>query len=670
MKYALSIIVFLLCFDSIQAQRYEFGRISDEEILQEVHPLDADASAAILYKKGKVSLQYNSGWEYVYDFEARIKIYNQEGYDFATIEVPLYRVGAGSNEIFSNFRGFTHNMEGGKSTRDRVRNSDMFDEDFNEFWDIKKITFPNVKEGSVLEYTYKITSPYTRSLPEFDFQAQIPVDYAEYTLEIPEYLGYKTYSKGFFPLGRDIKTELKDFTFSYMASQASGSSAHGSHRTQYSTITQTQTTTTYTAKNVPKIVQEEYVNNFRNYITSIRPELEWIRMPRSPLQTFSTSWEDIAKDAYKRRSFGGELDIKNYFEAELQAVLNNASTPTERKLAVFEFVKQRMTWNGNYNFFTHKGVRDAYRDRTGNVGEINLMLTAMLRHAGLNANPVLVSTKSNGIPLFPTSTGFNYLVSAVEIGNEIILLDATSPYSTPNVLPERTLNWFGRLVRKDETTQQVGLMPSTSSRSIVNMEVKVNPNGSIDGRYRISLTDHYALAFRSTNATKPETTYVEELEKRYGDLEIIDYSIQNKTDPYQPIIESYSFSKENAFDIIGDKLYVNPMFFVGSSRNPFTAETRAYPIDFRFPSSSAYMINVLIPDGYQVESTPKSEIFQLPDGLGEFRFMISNTGNSLQLRVTSDIKVALVPADYYEALKDYYAALIAKQTEKIVLAKL
>jgi hypothetical protein len=56
----------------------------------------------------------------------------------------------------------------------------------------------------------------------------------------------------------------------------------------------------------------------------------------------------------------------------------------------------------------------AYKDKTGNVAEINLMLTAMLRYAGLNANPVLVSTRSNGIAMFPNRTAFNYVIAAVE----------------------------------------------------------------------------------------------------------------------------------------------------------------------------------------------------------------------------------------------------------------
>jgi hypothetical protein len=71
----------------------------------------------------------------------------------------------------------------------------------------------------------------------------------------------------------------------------------------------------------------------------------------------------------------------------------------------------------------------AYKDKTGNVAEINLMLTAMLRY-GLNANPVLVSTRSNGIAMFPNRTAFNYVIAAVENGGNYTLLDASDIYYT------------------------------------------------------------------------------------------------------------------------------------------------------------------------------------------------------------------------------------------------
>src|SRR5690606_18612137 len=110
-------------------------------------------------------------------------------------------------------------------------------------------------------------------------------------------------------------------------------------------------------------------------------------------------------------------------------------------------------------------------------------------------------------------------------------------------------------------------------------------------------------------------------------------------------------------------------FFEAYSTNPFASESRIYPIDFSFAKSHAHMVTINLPEGYKIESIPESVVYQLPDELGEFRFMISNTDNAIQLRVTEDIKIALVPADYYQALKDYFGAMVTKQAEKIILSK-
>ncbi len=670
MKNSLLVLIcFLFCY-TVQAQQLEFGKVSEEEINQKVHPLDSEAVAAVIYKKATVSMEYQQGWKYVYEVEARIKIYKQEGFKHATISVPLYRIGAGSNEIFSGLKAFTNNSDGGKISKDRIRNEGIFDEDLNEFYDLKKFTFPNVKEGSVLEYSYKITSPYIVGLPEFYFQEEIPVNSAEYTLKIPEYLGYKSYSKGFFPLKREQSTKFDAFTFTYVPKQTAGNTALGSLKTQFSTVRYTLFTTTYTAQNVPKLVSEDYVNNIDNYFTSIRHELEWVKMPQSKVETYAQTWEDVVKAIYKSDRFGKELDQKNYFEAELTPLLSNAGSNKEKATIVYEFVKQKMSWNGNNGYYTKDGVKSAYKDRAGNVAEINLMLTAMLRHAGLLANPVLVSTKSWGIPLFPTRMGFNYVVSAVEFGDEIILLDATNNFSTPNILPVHTLNWFGRLVRNDETSQQIDLMPKNTSRTVVNMDAQINTTGSIEGRVRNTHTDHAALSFRSKNAGVDEKSYINQLQNKFVSMDIEEYTIQNKTDPYKPIVETYKFKKENAFDQIGGKIYFNPLFFFAKTKNPFTTEKREHPIDFKYPTSETYMINIAIPEGYKIESIPESTALELPEQIGKFGFMISSTDTNIQLRVTSEINVSIAPALYYETLKEYFKMLVEKETEKVVLAKI
>jgi len=128
-------------------------------------------------------------------------------------------------------------------------------------------------------------------------------------------------------------------------------------------------------------------------------------------------------------------------------VLYASLTNEEKVSAIFKHVQSRMNWNKHYSYYCYDGVKKAYQDKVGNSAEINLMLVSMLRQANLEANPVLISTRANGISLFPSSTAFNVVIASVVVDGKLVLLDATSKYATPGILPIRDLNWFGRLIK-------------------------------------------------------------------------------------------------------------------------------------------------------------------------------------------------------------------------------
>ena len=93
-----------------------------------------------------------------------------------------------------------------------------------------------------------------------------------------------------------------------------------------------------------------------------------------------------------------------------------------------------MTWNKLEGYICNEGLREAYKTGVGNVAEINLILTSMLKYAGFDANPILISTRSNGIAFYPSITAFNYVLSSVNLSGEILLLDATEINSDINIL--------------------------------------------------------------------------------------------------------------------------------------------------------------------------------------------------------------------------------------------
>lgn len=139
-----------------------------------------------------------------------------------------------------------------------------------------------------------------------------------------------------------------------------------------------------------------------------------------------TNFLNADADNIKRKGTGKELLLKN----------------------TYEFVRDNFAWNGDYGKYVEDDLKDVYKTRSGNAAEINLTLIAMLNACGVAANPVLVSTKENGIPMFPTLEGFNYVIAGVDLGEELILLDATEKFGNPNILTERVYNWEGRLVKK------------------------------------------------------------------------------------------------------------------------------------------------------------------------------------------------------------------------------
>ena len=656
LKKLFLLVLFVFLFSKANAQNFELGKVSIEELQEKTHPKDNAAVAAILFKKGKTSYDYSKSNGFIMNTEVqtRIKIYKKEGYEWAN-QKGKYYLGNGSKENVTFSDAITYNLVDGKIEKTKLSKEGEFDEVVNRYWGQKKISMPNVQEGSVIEFEYTIKTPYVGSPKDWSFQASIPVNYSEYRTFIPEYYTFNVNYKGFiFPKVRDEGAGL-------MKGKASNYSQ--------SKLSYEETKTTYLAENLPAMKEEAYVNNIENYTSSLIQELSLIKYPNQPLKSLSTDWKSVAKTIYDYDDFGLELEKTGYFENDVNAVIAGLNTPEEKVVAIFNFVKATVKWNNYYGYSCNDGVKKAYKDKTGNIAEINLMLTAMLRYAGLTANPVLLSTRSNGVAVFPNRTAFDYVIAAIETPSGLVLLDATEKFSLPNVLPLRDLNWFGRLIRKDGTSTEVSLTPTTLSRETVNMNAVVSKEGFISGKLRKQLTDQEALAFRQKFTVLKEDTYLEELESDNNSIEVNEYSRENDLDLSKPIVESYAFKDIKDFERINDKIYIAPSLFLGIKENPFKQELREYPVDFGFPVQSKYNITIEIPEGYAVETLPIGLNIAGVDGIGTFKYVIANTGNKVQIIMTSEISKAIVSADYYQALKEFFQKILDKQNEKIILKK-
>ncbi len=658
------LVIIILITSAVSAQDFKFGKVSKEELQEEVHPIDSSAAAAVLYRKRSVHFKYvlNQGFNVHINVHERVKIYNQSGFKHATVIESLYKNG-GDKENLSELKAFTYNLEGGAIKKQKLDKSGVFTTEASKNRSEKKFTLPNIKVGSVIEYQYKIVSPFFYSIDELVLQYDIPINSQKISIAVPEYFSFKPNVKGYLAVDPKYKTEFGTLKV------ATGKSLSGGV-TSTKELRYSINVTNYDSKSIPALKEESHVNTMENYRSAVKYELKYTQYPESIRKDYTTTWEDVIKKIYDSKYFGDQLKISKYYKDDLEALVGASNGNKELMSAIFSFVQKRMTWNSINGYSTDKGVKEAYKEKSGNIADINLMLTSMLQKAGLDANPILVSTRNNGVPLFPTREGFNYVVASVQMDGETVLLDASNKYTKPNLLPTRALNWYGKLIKKDGAFSTVNLLPKKVSKENYSMSISLSENGDIEGKCRTTYSDYDAYMFRNNNASTEEEDYLEKLENKNAGMEISEYAVKNKMTIGKPIMESFAFNLESQADVIGGKIYFSPLFHMALTENPFKLEERQYPIDFTYPRQERYVMNIVLPEGYEVASKPEDVNMVLADNLGGFKYKIVENDKSLQVMVDFKINQAVISSLYYADLKELFKNAVEKQTEKVVLSKI
>lgn len=666
MRNIVTLVVVLITTLSF-AQEVKFGKVSKAELEEKFYPSDSVAEAVYLYRQRTTRYDYkrNEGFVIINEFHIRAKIYNKEGFEKANFQVGYYKPDKGSKERIKDIKGYTFNLENGKVVKSKLSKSNIFDDKISKYRAIKKIAMPSVKEGSVIDLKYTLISPYVQTIDDLKFQFDIPVKQLDYKIEHPEYFVFNKTPKGYYIV--PFKESKREGSISFGQSVSWNENNRANVQNNGRTLMFYKET--YNAKEIPALRSgEPFVGSIQNYRGGMKYELSAIKYPNSVPKMFTTSWSKVVKQIYKSSSFGGELTKSSFFKDDLQSLLANVSSDNEKIVAIYELVKSKVKWNGYYGKYADVPIRKAYKEGTGNVASINLLLTSMLREAGFDANPVLTSTRANGIPVLPTRDGFNYVISSITTPNGVILLDASEKYSSVNNLPFRAMNWNGRLVRKDGTSASIALTPKRHALEDRFVNVKLSDDGTVEGMVRTKYTGLRALNYRKSNNVLKEEDVKSKLEDSYA-IEIDNFKVTNAKNNYKPLARLFKFSSEDLVEEISGKMYINPLLFFAYQTNPFKVDERKYPVDFGIPWKEKNTVTIEIPEGYKIESIPEVAAIGLPDGIGLFKYQVKQIGNKVKVVSLLQFNTGVIVPQYYQQLKDFFKQIVEKETEKITISK-
>lgn len=663
MKTRLLLILPLCClFSSIsmgQKAHMKYGNIDKEEIQQTNHPLDSTAAAVVLGDYGYTSFKYNPsrGWIVSFQRHKRIKILNKNGYDYANFEIPYYKPEGRKAEQILAIKGTTYTLESGNIVKTKMAKTEVFDKKINKYWSKKTFTLPAIKEGSIIEVSYTIESQYLQNLREWTFQESIPTVWSEYRLIIPEFFTYKTLSQGYHPL--DIVEKNKQRQAFRVQQSVDG----------VNSVESTSEKMRFVAKNIPAFRNEPYMTSIKDYVSKIKFELSMVQYPGEPISNYLGTWSAMNKTFLDSKSFGEQIEGSNFLNKTLESITSTSDDPYKKIAAIYYHVKSRMHWDGYHGKWISTTLKKAYDKKTGSAAEINLLLTAMLKKAGIEADPVLLSTRDNGFvrTSIPNSDQFNYVVCKVSVDGKTLLLDATDPYLPMSMIPEKCLNGRGWVVSENKSGW-VNLTSGKKKLNKVSANFSLDSNGMLSGSVKTTYDGYNAKKARSKLLSDGLETYSKGI-KPNELWEINNVSIEGEKTLNEPFVESIEAQVDLTSESTGDFLYLNPIFFLKEEQNPFISIERKFPVDFASTSEKMFYLSLTLPDGYSVEEFPKNTLIALSENAAKFQYNVAMAGNQITVLSRLFINKSLFSQLEYGNLKEFYARIVAKHAEIFVIKK-
>ena len=646
----------------------KYGKPSKEELSLTSYAPDTTATAIYLFHQGQSDFVYHDGFQLTTEHWVRIKILKPQGVSYADVSVPYYSPTDRDEgqERASDIEGCSYNMENGKCIKTSMKRESISFERINNLYKMLKFSLPAVKEGTVIEYHYKLYSDYFSHIDNWMMQEELPMLYNQYKITIPHVFIYNIELRG-----KDY-IQVKQRDSSIHATEREGGSAGVSK----DFIVSAQETT-FTSRNLPAIRQDEpYCWCPEDYKVQVSFDLQGTQFPPNEYKPYSQKWEDVDNQLLKPENtqFGKYLSFTNPFRPETKQAYNSEMSFEEKIICAFQILKKKMAWNGRYQLYS-KELEKVIPKGNGSNADLNFILISILKDFGLEAYPVVLSRRSSGmLPYnFPSLQKLNtFIVAVYDINKQkYVFLDGSMDVPALNILPlELSVNKARILSPKEkEEKKWVNVMALADNKSFMKIEARLEGN-QVKGHRSTILYGQEAVEYQANEKHKQDSivSNPESNGSLKNKLTVTNLKVKKQENDRALIEEEFDFVLQT--DRTDDHLYINPMLFPHLKSNPFIQTERVLPIEFPYPYKFTMLTTLTLPEGYEVEETPQPQVIRTQgDGL-QCKYMIQRQGNTISLNYIFYLKEPIFLTEQYKQLQELWTKVIEKNNEILVLKKI
>ncbi len=427
---------------------------------------------------------------------------------------------------------------------------------------------------------------------------------------------------------------------------------------------------TWVGNNIKAYREEPFSTGSDDYFAHIGFELSKIDIPGYYFQDISPTYQKLSEKLLDRTDFGTYIEKSSVVRKKAEEIKAEGGSETDVVRRIYSYVSDYMMWNGIWDFTASATMAKAFSDARGTSAEINLMLLAMLRIAGIEADPVLLSTRENGLlnPFFAIISRFNHVIVSAKVDGVGWLIDATDPVRPFNMLPEECLNGQGWIINRWGGSW-IDLTNGEHYGEAVTMEMVMDEKGSLSGTATNLYESYDAWQVRKICSLQGEEAYRDFVQARKSKWKISALELENLSDPEEPVIEKLSLVVPEAAERGEGFMYINPFLSGRVESNEYYSEERISVIDLACPTFEKYSFKITIPEGWTVAELPQSVNLRMEGGGGGFIYNI--TANGRDIRLDSEISLTTIRylPEKYNSIRNFWSSIIRKQAEVVILKK-
>jgi transglutaminase-like putative cysteine protease len=636
-------IQFLLFLDPTSAQPdpVKWGKFADEELAMVSYPADSLAQAVILADYGSLAVDRISGKVRLERHE-RVKLLTEDGYEHGTVYINFYP----SYEKISGIKGQTVVRDSkGKMVKHKLDKKDIFEEKVTDELRRIRFTLPGLAPGAIIEYRYDYTSEYPHILPKWFFQLGEPTIWSEFRAVIPQEYQYVMATTG------SANWDVEEMT--------EGVNARGKTNVYR-----------WVLKDVPALREEPFMTSPNDYRMAIQLQLSAYYSPGIGYVPFDNTWDRLAESMQGSPKWKDYEDPDGTVKRVVEPLLSGITDSAEKLSVLQRYVRTSFSWDGTHTYFPGQSPDDLLKSRRGTAAEINLMLICMARAAGLQADPVLISTRSHGRVQvsYPLLTQFNYVIARIQAGDQMHMVDATDRFHPYTTLPLRALVDHGWIVQTGRPVW-VAVRAGDSAERTVRVEAGISEQGLLSGTVEVVGSGYNAIAIRTSLDDKSPNEFVRESVIDPQDADVSACDVNDVDSASSTIVIDCDFSVPAYGQVSGDFIYLNPMLAERWNENLLKRPERRFPVDFGYVRKNTYEFALTIPDGFELIEAPPNIHFNSESGGTRFSRNTKTQPEEIVFKTHVDVLRTEFKPNHYTHLRKFFERVVNEHSTQLVLRR-